>query len=160
MNELRRLRLERLDDPQQRQDEHRREHRQQPDADAGRQADRQRRQHDAGILRIVDLRAVAHQPGGADDAERARQAGADHQHHDGADDGEDDLRLDDRRLALRRAAGAAGTRARTRGRRRSAAATSACRTGRPASSKSAVVAASCTSDASGCLSDDGVASAT
>ena len=101
--QLRRLGLERLDDPQQRQDEDGREHREQPHADAGRQADRQRRQHDAGILGIVDLRPVAHQPRGADDAERAREAGADDQHHDGADDGEDDLRLDDRRLALRRA---------------------------------------------------------
>ena len=86
------------------EDEHRRERREQPQPDAGGQADRQRRQHDAGILGVVDLGAVAHQPRGADDAERAREAGADDQHHDRADDGEDDLRLDDRRLALRRAA--------------------------------------------------------
>ena len=52
---------------------------------------------------IVDLRAVAHQPRGADDAERARETGADDEHHDSADDREDDLRLDDGRLPLRRA---------------------------------------------------------
>ena len=63
---------------------------------------------------IVDFRAVAHQARGADDAERAREAGADHEHHDRADDGEDDLRLDDRRLPVRRAlAAAAGTPARS-----------------------------------------------
>ena len=73
-------------------------------ADAGGEADRQRRQHDAGVLRVLDVRAVAHEAGGADDAEGARQVGADDQHHDGADDGEDDLGLDDRDLARRRAA--------------------------------------------------------
>ena len=104
--QLRRLRLERFDDPQHHQDEDGREHRQHPHADARRQADGERGQHDAGVLRILNLRAVAHQPGGADDAERAREARADDEHHDRADDGEDDLRLDDRRLAMRRAAAA------------------------------------------------------
>ena len=64
--------------------------------DAGGEADGERRQHDARILRILDLGAVAHQPGRADDAEGAREAGADDEHHDGADDGQDDLGLDDR----------------------------------------------------------------
>ena len=59
-----------------------------------------------GVLGILDLRPVANQVGGADDAEGARQAGADDQHDDGADDREDDLRLDHRRIALRRAAAA------------------------------------------------------
>ena len=39
-------------------------------------------EHDAGVLRIVDLRAVAHQPGGADDAEGAREARTDDEHDD------------------------------------------------------------------------------
>ena len=46
---------------------------------------------------IVDLGAVPDQARGADDPERARQARADDEHHDRADDGEDHLRLDDRR---------------------------------------------------------------
>ena len=74
------------------------------EADAGGQADGQRGEHDAGVLGILDLRAVANQAGRADHAERARQVGADHHHHDGADDRQDDLRLDDGRLARRRAA--------------------------------------------------------
>ena len=61
-------------------------------------------QHDAGVLRVLDLRAVAHQAGRADDAEGARQVAADDQHHDGGHDREDDLGLDDRDLARRRAA--------------------------------------------------------
>ena len=73
-------------------------------ADAAGQADRQRRQHDAGVLGVLDLGAVAHQPGGADHAEGARQVGADDQHHDRADDRQDDLGLDDGGLARRRAA--------------------------------------------------------
>ena len=40
---------------------------------------------------------------GADNAERPRQARSHHEHDDGADDGEDNLRLDDRHLALGRA---------------------------------------------------------
>ena len=104
--QLLRLRLERLDDPQHEHDEARREDREHPQPDAGRQPDGERRQHHAGVLGVRDLRAVAHQPGRADDAERARQARADHEHHDGADDRQDDLRLDDRRLPRRRAAAA------------------------------------------------------
>ena len=68
-----------------------------------RQADRQRAQHHHGVLRILDLRSVANQVGGADDAEGARQAGADDQHDQRADDGQDDLRLDDGGLPDRRA---------------------------------------------------------
>src|SRR5262249_40320467 len=44
-----------------------------------------------------------YEPSGADDAERAREAGADDQHHHGADDSENNLGLDDRRLPARRA---------------------------------------------------------
>ena len=82
------------------------DHREAVEADAGRQADRQRAQHHDRVLGIVDLRSIANQVGGADDAERARQAGADHQHDQRADDGEDDLRLHDGRLALGRAVAA------------------------------------------------------
>src|SRR5207237_263141 len=73
-------------------------------ADACGEADGQRRQHDAGVLRVLDLRAVADEPRGADDAERTRQARSDDEHHDGADDRENDLRLDDRRMTLPRPA--------------------------------------------------------
>ena len=104
--EPRRLRLEVFDDPQHQHDEHRAEDGQQVQADAGRQADRQRGQHHAGLLVVIDLGAVAHQAGSADNAERPRQAGADDEHHQCADDGEDDLRLDHRRLARGRAAAA------------------------------------------------------
>jgi hypothetical protein len=52
-------------------DEERRESREQPDADAGGEADGERGQHDTGVLRIVDLRPVGTSPR-ADDAERAR----------------------------------------------------------------------------------------
>ena len=55
---------------------------------------------------IVDLRAVANQARHADDAECPGEAGADDQHHDAADDGEDDLGLNDHRGARRGAAGA------------------------------------------------------
>ena len=54
-------------------------------------------EHHHRVLRVVDLRAIANQVRGADDAERARQAGADDQHDHRADDGEDDLGLDHRR---------------------------------------------------------------
>ncbi len=67
---------------------------------------------------ILDLRAVPHEARGADDAERARQARADDEHHDRADDGEDDLRLDDRRLPPRRAAPARAQRQHARQPRR------------------------------------------
>ena len=78
--------------------------RQRVEADAGGQADRQRAEHHDRVLRVVDLRSVANQVGGADDAEGAGQAGADDQHDDRADDRQDDLRLDHRRRARRRAA--------------------------------------------------------
>ena len=63
-------------------------------------ADCQRRQHDAGVLRIVDLGAVAHESRGADDAERAGEARADDDHDERADNREDDLRLHDRERSL------------------------------------------------------------
>ena len=84
--------------------EQRAEEREPVQADAGRQADRQRAQHDDGVFGVVDLRSVANQVGRADDAERARQAGADDQHDERADDRQHDLRLHDRRLPRRRAA--------------------------------------------------------
>ena len=66
--------------------------------------DGERGQHDAGIFRIVDLRAVSDEPCRADNAEGAGEAGADDDHDQGADDREDDLRLHDRRRAFGRAA--------------------------------------------------------
>ena len=72
----------------------------------GGQAGRERAQHHDRVLGVVDLRAVANQVGGADNAERARQAGADDEHDQRADDGEHDLRLHHGRLPLRRAAAA------------------------------------------------------
>ena len=51
---------------------------------------------------IVDLGPITNQARDADDAERAGEAGADDQHDDGADDRQNDLRLDDRWLAWRR----------------------------------------------------------
>ncbi len=68
----------------------------------GRQPERERREHDDRILRVLDLRAVANQVGGAGDTEGAREAGADDDHDHGADDGEHDLGLDDGRIAGRR----------------------------------------------------------
>ncbi len=56
-----------------------------------------------GVLRILDLRPVAHEAGGADDAERAREAGPDDEHHDRADDRQDDLGLNHGHLPWRRA---------------------------------------------------------
>jgi hypothetical protein len=63
---------------------------------AARQPNGEGGQHHPGVLWIFDLRAVSHQAGGADHAERAREARADDEHHDGSDDGKNDLGLDDR----------------------------------------------------------------
>jgi hypothetical protein len=64
----------------------------------------------AAFFRIVDLRAIANEVGGADDTERPREAGADNEHHDGADDRQNDLGLNHGRRSRRRAppAGAEG----------------------------------------------------
>ena len=97
--ETRGLRLDRLDAPQHGDDEQGAEDGQQVEADAGGQPDGERGQHHAGVLVVLYLGAVPHQAGGTDDAERARQACADDQHDKGADDRQDDLRLDDRRIA-------------------------------------------------------------
>ena len=96
-------RLERFDDPERSAHERGREHGQRVEADAGGQADGQGAQHHDRILRVVDLRSVANQVRGADDAEGAGQAGADDEHDDGADDREHDLRLDHGRRPRRRA---------------------------------------------------------
>ena len=95
--------LERFDDAERDDQEHRREDGERIQSDARGQPDGERAEHHHRILGIVDLRSIADQVGGADDAERARQAGADDEHDDGADNREDDLRLDDRRHARRRA---------------------------------------------------------
>ena len=95
--------LERLDDPEREDQEGRGKYGDRVQADAGGQPDRQRGQHDAGVLRVFNLGSIAHQVGRADDAEGARQTGADDQHDDGADDRQDDLGLDHRRLPRRRA---------------------------------------------------------
>ena len=100
------LRLEAFDDPQRERQERRAEEREPVQPDARGQADRERAQHDHRVLRIVDLRAIANQVGGADDAKGARQAGADDEHDQRADDGEHDLGLHDGRLPHRRAAAA------------------------------------------------------
>ena len=50
------------------------------------------------------LARYLHQPRGADDAEGACEAGADHQHHEHADDGQDDLRVNHREITWRSAA--------------------------------------------------------
>ena len=65
------------------------------------QPDGQRRQHDAGILRVLDLCAVAHESCSPDNAERAGQARADDDHDERADNREDDLRLHDGGRPLR-----------------------------------------------------------
>ena len=66
--------------------------------------DRQRAQHDDGVFRVVNLRAIANEVGGADDAEGARQAGADDEHDERADNGQHDLGLHHGWLPYRRAA--------------------------------------------------------
>ena len=106
LEHLARLRLERFDDPEDHENERGGESRHRIESDPRRQADSQRGEHDAGVLRILDLGAVANEPGRADHAERAREVGADHHHHHGADDRKDDLRLDDGRLTRWRAAAA------------------------------------------------------
>ncbi len=71
---------------------------------AGREPHRERAQHDDRVFRVLDLRSIAYQVRGADNAERTRQAGADHKHDDRANDGEDDLGLNDRSAPRRCAA--------------------------------------------------------
>ena len=101
-----RLRLEALDDPERETDEQRADNRQPVEPDARAEADRQRAQHHHGVLRVLDLRPIADQVRRADDAKGSGQAGADDQHDERADDGKDDLRLDDGGLAHRCAAAA------------------------------------------------------
>ncbi len=96
-------RLERLDDPEDTHQKDRGEHRQAVDAHPAPKPNRQRRQHDSGILGIVDLGAVAHEAGRTHDAEGAGQAGAHHDHDQRTDDRQDDLRLHHLRRSLGRA---------------------------------------------------------
>ena len=91
---IERLRFEGLDDPECKHKEQRGERRKKIEADAGRQSDGQRGQHDHRIFRVADFRAISNQAGRADDAERARQTGAHHQHDDRPDHRKNDLRLD------------------------------------------------------------------
>ena len=95
--------FERLDDPERQHEKGRREGRQRIEPDARGEPDGKRSQHHDRVLGIVDLGAVADQVRGADDAEGARQAGADNEHDDGADHREDDLCLHHCRHARRRA---------------------------------------------------------
>src|SRR5688500_13960619 len=101
---LLRVRLERLEAPEERQDEGGRTHRDAIDADTGGEADGERDQHDGGVLRIVDLGAIADEIGGAENAEGPCKAGTDHQHDDRSDDRQDDLGLDDGGIPWRRPA--------------------------------------------------------
>ena len=64
-----------------------------PASRADRQAGRQRDEHDAGVLRIADARAIADEAGGADDRKRARQVLPDDDDDQRSDDGEENLRL-------------------------------------------------------------------
>ena len=102
------LRFLRFQHPQQAQQEHRGEGTDPHQPDTGAEADAERGQHHTGVLRVFDLGAVPDQARDPDDAERAGQAGADHDHHQRADHGEHDLGLDDYQLP-RRGAGAART---------------------------------------------------
>jgi hypothetical protein len=101
-----RLRFESLDDPEAKDDKQRADRGEAVQANPRGEARRQGAQHHDGVLRVVDLRPIANQVGGADDAERASQAGADHQHDQRANHGEDDLRLHHGGLPFRRAAAA------------------------------------------------------
>ncbi len=92
-----------LEHPDDGQDEERRDRGDPVDPDPRGQPDREARQHHARVLGIVDLRAVADEARGAHDTERARQARAHDQHHERADQGEDDLGLDHGGVARRRA---------------------------------------------------------
>ena len=91
--------LEALDDPQRHHQEQRADGGDPEQTHAGRESDGERGQHHDRVLRVLDLRAIANQVRGAGDAERARQALADDQHDQRADNGQHDLRLDDRGIA-------------------------------------------------------------
>ena len=85
-------------------EEQRAENRQPVQTDPRGEPDRQRAQHDDRVFRVVNLRAIANEVGRADDAEGARQAGADDEHDERADDGQHDLGLHHGWLPHRRAA--------------------------------------------------------
>ena len=87
--------FDRLEQPQNRHDEPARDGGKEQQAAADSEAGRERDEQYAGVFRVVDLRAIAHEPGGAHYRKRAGQAFRHDEHNQRADNREQHLRLND-----------------------------------------------------------------